>query len=250
MKRMSNPGLWAFTFGLAGGLLGGWLSRRNGPPEPVLPDERAWKRELVRRHGEVRAAVWLARTRARFVELVHSGPHFDAPALRQHLETNIFPVLALYKTVRAAGLERSAALAEIEPVIEAGMKERPTFGLARLTRYLPAPFEALRAYLPIAMRRFPPQGWAIEQLENQPDHVSFNISRCFYVDVLAAYGAPELCPLFCRADDLLMAEASPQIKWARTSTLAEGAERCDFRWERVAPQPLATELEMPVPEAV
>jgi hypothetical protein len=239
MKRISHPGRLAFGLGLAGGLLGSWIGSRRRCQAPDLPDAAAWRKALAETQGEVKAAVWLARARVAFADLKAAAPRFESGALGEHLAGNILPVLALYRTLRASGFEQADALNVLEPVVQAGFKARPAFQLARLTRHLPAPFEALRTFMPIALRRFPPQGWAIEQLENQPDHISFDISRCFYVDVLAAYGAPELCPLFCHADDLLMAEASPQIKWARTGTLAQGAERCDFRWERIERQPEA-----------
>jgi hypothetical protein len=57
--------------------------------------------------------------------------------------------------------------------------------------------------------------------------------HCFYIQVLAYYGAVELTPVFCKLDDYLMAAMPASIKWGRTQTMGLGAECCDFRWDYV-----------------
>ena len=66
--------------------------------------------------------------------------------------------------------------------------------------------------------------------------------ECATVKYLTEQGAPELAPYICPAD-ILYSEA---LGWGlkRTTTLAEGAERCDFRFQRggktrvAVPEPL------------
>lgn len=58
------------------------------------------------------------------------------------------------------------------------------------------------------------------------------MTGCFYLDQLTQLGAQELTPDYCRVDDLLYEGVSPGITWHRTTVLAAGGERCDFRFER------------------
>lgn len=55
---------------------------------------------------------------------------------------------------------------------------------------------------------------------------------CFYLNVLTAYGAPELTPVYCQMDDLLYGALSPSVRWRRTKTLGRGDDCCDFCWSR------------------
>ena len=48
----------------------------------------------------------------------------------------------------------------------------------------------------------------------------------------AKLGAPELCQLFCRNDQVCYGDLDG-IRFVRTGTLAKGASRCDFLIERV-----------------
>jgi hypothetical protein len=55
----------------------------------------------------------------------------------------------------------------------------------------------------------------------------------FYLDTLTRLGAQELTPAYCRVDDILYEGVSPELTWRRTTMLATGGERCDFRFERL-----------------
>ncbi|MBE3120246.1 MAG: L-2-amino-thiazoline-4-carboxylic acid hydrolase [Candidatus Atribacteria bacterium] len=63
-----------------------------------------------------------------------------------------------------------------------------------------------------------------------PDVVALNEHSCFYLNVLAEYGLPELTPHFCLLDDFLFEGVSPCIRWERTQTIGRGGEMCDFRY--------------------
>jgi hypothetical protein len=59
---------------------------------------------------------------------------------------------------------------------------------------------------------------------------STSCSECAVVKFLAAQGSPELAPYICPVD-ILYSEA---LGWGlrRTTTLAEGSVRCDFRFKK------------------
>jgi hypothetical protein len=83
---------------------------------------------------------------------------------------------------------------------------------------------------------FPEPGWQFEMVADDEESLAFNMRHCFYLDILNYYGAPELTPVFCKLDDILMAAMPPSIKWGRTQTIGQGAECCDFRWDYVPMQ--------------
>jgi ribosomal protein S18 acetylase RimI-like enzyme len=77
---------------------------------------------------------------------------------------------------------------------------------------------------------FPPEGWETEMVEDNDRAYAFNMVSCFYLDVVTAYGAPELTPVYCRMDELLYERLPPTIRWQRTRILGKGDDCCNFRW--------------------
>ena len=86
---------------------------------------------------------------------------------------------------------------------------------------------------PVMRLNFPAEGWETEWVETSGDALAFNMHRCFYQDVLAGYGVPELTALYCKMDDLTYDGVSRYVRWARKRTLGRGDACCDFRFERV-----------------
>jgi hypothetical protein len=97
---------------------------------------------------------------------------------------------------------------------------------------LPAPFQLFKLVFPQIMKKFPAEGWDITYIENDDDKVAFNITRCFYLNTLAAYGAPELTASFCKCDDVMSECFPPAINFVRPHTLGRGDALCDFQYCR------------------
>ncbi len=76
------------------------------------------------------------------------------------------------------------------------------------------------------------QGFKNELLEFTPSRIAYDVLACPYHRGFAQMGAPELCQLFCRNDEVCYGHLDG-IRFTRTGTLAKGADRCDFRIERV-----------------
>ncbi len=195
-----------------------------------MPNLKVWQRALIEKHGEVQGAILAARIQARYQALYDERPHFTHPALRWHLEQKILPGLALYQVLSKENSDQEAVLAEVGSLLAIGSSAFSRF--VNMYRYLPLPFAVMRQMFKASLLAFPRQGWDIEQVENSKTSFAFNIHRCFYLDVLRAYGAPELTALYCRLDDLLYASWSPSIRWERTKTLGRGDDCCDFRYSR------------------
>jgi hypothetical protein len=203
-----------------------------------MPYAELWRRELAAEFdpgaqldaGE--AGDLMDRVEARYAELYRDRTPYDHPALRDHQEKMILPGLALYQVLRADGYEEEPALKMTERLLAADVLRRRWF--LELLGRLPFFFWLVRTLTPRIMERnFPPQGWQVEWPDEGPDVVAFDITRCFCVDVLAAYGAPELTAVYCALDDLIYEDVSRHVRWERTRTLGRGDDRCDFRFRRV-----------------
>ena len=73
-----------------------------------------------------------------------------------------------------------------------------------------------------------------EVIADNDSTFAFNIHHCFYLDILEYYETPELTPIFCRLDDILMGAMPESIQWGRTQTIGKGADYCNFRWDYVS----------------
>lgn len=81
-------------------------------------------------------------------------------------------------------------------------------------------------------RRFP-DDWLVEAVlprEGDPFDVGYDVFRCPVVQYLEERGLRRFAAWFCRDDYPL--HAAMGIRLERTRTLADGADRCDFRLKR------------------
>lgn len=216
----------------AGAVLARALSRPSRRPMPHL---RTFRRALASTRGEVMAAILAAQVQARYDALCATRPHFAHPVLRWHLTYQVLPGLALYQTLQENAAQRGAA--PVTALQEAGvvLAHLDVLGrwLRRMRSFPLAPTLVRLLFRPL-MALFPAAGWDIRMQENSPRRIAFTVSRCFYLDVLKAYGAPELTAHYCQLDDLAYAQLPPSIRWQRSTTLARGGPSCDFCWRNVA----------------
>ena len=71
----------------------------------------------------------------------------------------------------------------------------------------------------------------IDVLEESPERLSFNVTRCKYAEMYRALGLADLGgSLSCQRDFALIEGFNPDITLERTQTLMEGASHCDFRF--------------------
>jgi hypothetical protein len=78
-------------------------------------------------------------------------------------------------------------------------------------------------------------GGALEMdvLEQGPEALSFNVTRCRYAELYRELGIPELGALLsCGRDSALIEGFSKDVKLERSRTIMEGAEVCTFRYRR------------------
>lgn len=235
---------------LAGGLVGLALGRRWRQGPPPMPHHQEAAATLAAHQGEAAAAVTVAQMQTRYAALRQQQPRFRQPALQWHFDRQILPGLAFYLTLREGGMEQAAAFSATESFFQRAFSQAQQL-LPALAR-TPDPFAAFRWLSKLAQRfLFPRDGWQITQYEDNHHAYAFTVHRCFYKDVLTAYGAPELTPLYCHLDDATFARLPATILWQRTQTLGRGDDCCDFRWQRAQHStngaPVAADVEEPHP---
>jgi hypothetical protein len=98
------------------------------------------------------------------------------------------------------------------------------------------PFKAFREYEragPEAARRTGCHD--IEIVEDTDDAFQTDITYCVWHEIARTLGVEEACQPNCYSDDVFLPGYLEQlgIVFKRTSTLARGGARCDFRFERV-----------------
>ena len=85
-----------------------------------------------------------------------------------------------------------------------------------------------------SLEREYPGGYVLAYVEGDGQDFDYGIDyiECASCTFLSAQGAPELAPYVCAVDKV----ASEMLGWGlrRTMTLAQGDERCDFRFKKGA----------------
>ena len=92
------------------------------------------------------------------------------------------------------------------------------------------PYERLKRATDL-FRRFPFRAPSYDMVDVPAERgvVAFDVRRCPVADYLRTQGLSELCvDAWCSLDVPLAREWGARLE--RTSTLARGADRCDFRW--------------------
>lgn len=71
----------------------------------------------------------------------------------------------------------------------------------------------------------------ISMIENSPETLSFDVTRCRYAEMYQALGLADLGgSLSCCRDYALIEGFKPAATLTRTQTIMEGAPHCDFRF--------------------
>jgi hypothetical protein len=129
------------------------------------------------------------------------------------------------------GLRRSRP-AEIDQVLAAWVQHSGQYKLMQMMEHLPEPFATLRMGNRLVLKMsYPPEGWAVEWVEDSDQCIAYDIHECFYLNLLTAYGVPELTARFCRGDDVQFCSI-PGVAWQRTKALGRGDDCCNFRFCR------------------
>ena len=192
------------------------------------------RRVLVKNLGGENVDNLVARTRSEFEALIPQLPYIGGrqPLTEFVVFTGMY--LAIYRVTKSLGktVEETGEL-----VYEIGrefLRNNPAF-LARIFGFM----SFSRFYLSRLRKRAIeshlqqyPEGYVFNFVEGDGKTYDYGVDylECASCKFLARQGAPELAPYLCPVDILY----SDALGWGlmRTQTLAEGADRCDFRFKK------------------
>jgi protein-S-isoprenylcysteine O-methyltransferase Ste14 len=201
---------------------------------------------LVRYFGEHQVASVIARARSEYEALIPQLPYiggkqpFTQFVIFTGLDLSVYRAAAVYgKTVEQTG----------EILFEIGrlfLRTYPSYlgavlGRINFSRWY---LGCLRQRAVQSRQREYPGDYVYDFVEG--DGISFDYGvdyhECASCKFLQAQGAPELAPYLCPVDILY----SQALGWGlvRTTTLAEGSERCDFRFKKGGPTRVAVPSSM------
>lgn len=158
---------------------------------------------------------------------------------REELRAEAISQVAAFAAVaRLAGTEKAAEIFE-EIMREAGREvwkaQAPT---AEDFKRCGDAFAAVRAYFRATMEANRGAGvMEYEVAEDGPDAFQYDVTACVFYELASRLGFPEAARHLCAADDVYFPETGREVgaRFVRAGTLARGAPRCDFRFERERP---------------
>ncbi len=194
---------------------------------------RISKPVIARRYGEALTATLAAQARREYELLIPQLPYIGG---RRNPLTPILigaaMFLALYKSLRTEGAPVEEIGDVVYEAVEGFYRSLPR-GLMRLSGSLQFRAGARRKTREMAaesQRRQYDGDWVYRVAEDEAYEWGVDYVECGILKFFRQQGAEEFVPSMCRLDFL----ASEWFDWGleRTTTLAGGGERCDFRFKR------------------
>jgi hypothetical protein len=193
---------------------------------------------VVSRYGKELADSLFQKTRQEYEQLIPHMPHVDSfPALNSFLKIATLE-LAVFRAMQVHGKRASEAWEICHEALKARTKAMPNLFKKLIGWYLFTGFVKNRARK-ISGRDL--GGFTIEYVEEEGAW-GVNYRRCAIYDFLKEQNAEDFSPYVCLSDMAL----SDAMGWGlkRTETLADGCDKCDFRFRKGA----QTEISSRTPE--
>ncbi len=162
--------------------------------------------------------------------MIHKADYKGSKYIRWHMDTNMLPTIAIYLSFKEHEASSDKAYALTDEVLQISRlinrKKNKKAGK------LPFGYYAFSLFCrSIVKKQYPAQGWEIEWVEYSSRQIHFNMKSCIYLETTKKYNCPELCPLFCANDDVILSGYRPAIVFERSGTLAKGQDGCDFHFK-------------------
>ncbi|HEY31875.1 MAG TPA: L-2-amino-thiazoline-4-carboxylic acid hydrolase [Dehalococcoidia bacterium] len=191
---------------------------------------KAWRPFLAERYGDKFADTALEDTRQQYEALIPTIPYIggDENPMTRHLVRSTTS-LVLYKVMKARGKTAEEVGKIVYDAVETSVNQMPPLPSPEFnTEFTVEEKEQARK----SQERRYSGDWVWEFVKG--DGVEFDYGRdfleCSTKKLYYAHGADEFLPFYCYLDFV----THRTIGWGftRTKTLAEGDERCDFRWKK------------------
>ena len=185
--------------------------------------------DCIMEFGKENSSDLYLNTEKTYQELLANADDKGNPVIHEHLAKKLFPPMAYYKALLAAGYEQETALTYVKKETHkaALVRKQEMQGLAKL----PFAYTIYRMGVKKHMKKnFPEEGWTTEWVRCDGTEIHFNLRRCIYQELTEQYNCPELCCVYCENDDISFSGLLPKIRFERTGTLGNGADCCDFHF--------------------
>lgn len=182
---------------------------------------RGFYKVLVREFGADRAREIWADANARLIPLENWGPELDLDSRMM-----ILPAAALYGGLRKHAPDRALPLLTAYGT-EIGGK---IAGAVHAVTSIPGLPRLLWCHMPQLMRSMssPDKGYTRRIVSESGELVGVDILSCPLHDAAVKLGVPEAALVVCAMDKAYMT-GFRHIRYTRTTSVAEGAECCDYR---------------------
>lgn len=193
---------------------------------------QAWKPFIVSQYGDDFAETILKEAREQHETLIPEIPYIggDENPMTRHLIRSTTS-LALYKAMKA----RSKTAEETGRIIYDAVVERVSHLPAFTPRALsPKDIKAKRDQAKKSRERRYPGDWVWQFIEgNEVDFdYGYDFLECGTQKLYHAQGADEFLPFYCFLDFVTSKTSKYSRVLVRTMTLAEGYEKCNFRFKK------------------
>ncbi len=166
----------------------------------------------------------------RYEELIAEN-QMDSKALRAHTFKRIYPSIAVYEALRAAGVDNEKAFWYIREYFQR-FAAKTVPHIQRLIRMFGLARKMPKFFMKISLKNFGTDaGFEYDFPESSGNEARFNIVKCPYMETCERYGCPEITSAFCDGDDAGYGNLHPNLKWGRTTTIGRGGECCNFLLE-------------------
>lgn len=145
---------------------------------------------------------------------------------RMHTDSRIFPMAAIYLSIKdAAGEEFAFDFMERFCIHRCKGLAKILAGLM----YVPGMKDLfVRIWDPMTRKMFgPASGFTNRFYDNPKGEYRMDVTSCPYNRYLTLLGCPEITKLFCENDDRMYGNL-PGIDFIRTKTIGKGGDCCDF----------------------
>lgn len=181
---------------------------------------------LIEEFGEEKGQTLAASQEEMLAALIKSQTGKSESQMKT-LSGTILPSIALYKALMKAGLAREDAYARVQRYMLGKVAAQKHASTAKMEA-VPF-FYALYSRIFLKIMRTV-DAWESAQRRGR-DFFDVTITKCLWHTACTENGCPELCRLFCDADNVTYGGLR-KIGFSRTKTLGYGGDACDFHFFR------------------
>ena len=189
---------------------------------------------LVSHYGDELAGSILQEARVEYEALIPYIPYVGGK--KNVLTTNLIQsawALALFRVLKLRGKTAEETGKICYEMVEAQLYSHPRFLLTLVGRwYFARHRSSMKKGAGESQRRLYPEDWvwSFVQGDGKEFDFGYDMAECAICKFFHAQGADELTPYLCRTDFAVSKALGTGL--IRTTTIAEGGEKCDFRYRR------------------